>query len=322
MTELDEPLAIAMSPGAIHPAIDHALAAFPARDAREAAKAIACACGERLASDAPDAWGGSRLTGDGFPFELSFSTLDPRLRFTIEPGGRWLALSERLEAAAIVVATIAGSPVPGATLAGLRAMQADAPLAYGAWVGCRVGPNGTQAKLYVEVPRIAPFHVESLLLDEREVTPRMLAYSPSTHSFEAYCRVPSLEPRHLAAVLQLVDGEARVPWLHDFITEAYGHRLSGRLPGPSVGVSFVRHAAEKRVTLHFYARAFWGSDAGIRRGFSRVARAAGWDDTAYLRVTAPIAHRDEWRTCHGLFGITLDAAHRISLGIGLRPVAP
>lgn len=322
MNDLEEPPAIAMSPQAIHPAIDHALAAFAAADAREAAKAIALACGERLASDDREAWGGSRLTGDGFPFELSFSTIDPRLRFTIEPGGRWLGLGDRLDAAASIVATIAGSPVPDATLAGLRAMQAGASLAYGAWVGCRVGANGTEAKLYVEVPRAARFRVESLVLEEREVTPRMLAYSPSTNSFEAYCRVPSLEPRHLAAVLQLVGGEARVPWLLDFIAEAYGHRLRGRLPGPSVGVSFLRHAAEKRITLHFYARAFWGSDARIRRGFSRAARATGWDDTAYLRVTAPLEHREEWRTSHGLFGITLDETQRVPLGIGLRPVAP
>jgi hypothetical protein len=322
MTDLAEPFVHATGLGSIHPAIDHALSAFPAAEALQAAAAIRCACGPRLASGVPEAWTGSRLTGDGFPLEISFSTADPRLRFTVEPGGRGLPMRERLEFAASVVETVGGIGVPEATLSGLRAMQADTPLAYGAWVGCRTASSGTDCKLYVEVPRGAPMRVRSLVLDERDVVPRMLAYSPSGNSFEAYCRVPSLEPRHLPAVLEGIDGEARARWLLEFIEDAYGHRVRERLPGPSVGVSFLRHAQEKRVTLHFYARALWGSDSGIRRGFSRIARAIGWDDEAYLRVTAPLAERDEWRTYHGLFGITIDAAHCMFLSIGVRPIAP
>ena len=322
MIELAEPPAGTAPVLGIHPAIDHALSAFAAADAARAAGAIRCAHAARLASSAPDAWSGSRLTGDGFPFELGFSTADPRLRFTLEPGAKALAPRERLEAAAAAMAAVGGVPVPAHTLAGLRAMQEGAPLAYGAWMGCRVGAGGIDCKLYAEVPRSVPFRVQTLVLHERDVLPRMLAYSPVANSFEAYCRVPSLEPRHLPAVLEMVDGEARAAWLLEFIEDAYGHRVRERLPGPSVGVSFLRLAAERRVTLHFYARAMWGADAGIRRGFSRVARACGWDDEAYLRVTQTVAGRDEWRTSHGLFTITLDAANRMSLGIGLRPVAP
>lgn len=322
MTDLAAPFTRAPGIASIHPAVDFALAAFPEAEARQAAAAVRCALHARLASALPDAWSGSRLTGDGFPFEVSFSTADPRLRFTAEPGGRGTPMREWLDAAAAAVATVGGIPVPEVTLAGLRAMQADMPLAYGAWVGCRTGAAGTDCKLYVEVPRNVPFRVRTLVLDERDVMPRMLAYSAAANSFEAYCRVPSLEPRHLPAVLEGIDAESRAPWLLEFIEDAYGHRVRERLPGPSVGVSFLRHAQDNRVTLHFYARALWGSDAGIRRGFARVAQAAGWDATAYLRLTEPLAERDEWRTFHGLFGITLDAAQRMSLSIGVRPVAP
>lgn len=319
MTDLAHPAAWL---GPIHPAIDHALAAFPAAEARQAAAAIRHACGIRIASPEADAWKGSRLTGDGFPLELAFCTADARLRFTVEPGGRATALTSRLDAAATVAAMVGGAVMPPHVLAGLRAIQEDAALLYGAWLGCRIGPRGTDCKVYSEVPHGAPLHLESLVLAGREATPRIVGCDLASGALEAYCRVRSLEPRHLPAVLDLAGAGSRAAWLLEFLEDAHGYRIAGRLPGPSVGVSFVRHAEHPRVTLHFYARSFWGSDGGIRRGFARVAQATGWDGSTYLRVTEPIAQRDEWRTHHGLFGVTLDAAQRLSLSIGVRPIAP
>jgi hypothetical protein len=308
--------------GAIHPAIDHAPAAFPPADARLAAAVIRHACGGRIASADPDAWKGSRLTGDGFPFELGFATSDARLRFTVEPGTRTTAQHARLANAATVAAMVGGVVAAPQALEGLRAMQEKAALAYGAWLGCRIGPGGADCKLYVEVPPGAPFRVESLVLEGREVTPRMVACDLASGAIEAYCRVRSLEPRHLPAVLASIGAEARAPDVFHFIEEAYGHRIRERLPGPSIGVSFVRNEARPRVTLHFYARSLWGSDGGIRRGFSRVAQGTGWDDRAYQGVTEPLANRDEWRTYHGLFGLTVDASPNLALSIGVRPMAP
>ena len=319
MTDLAYPSA---GLGAIHPAIDHALAAFRGDEARLAAAAIRHACGSRVASLDPDAWKGSRLTGDGFPFEIAFSTADARLRFTVEPGSRATALQSRLDAAATVAAMVGGIVAPPPALARLREMQQDAALAYGAWLGCRIGPRGMECKLYAEVPNGAPFRVESLVLEGREATPRMVALDLASGAVEFYCRVRSLEPRHLPDVLDAVGARERTPWLLGFIEEAHGHRIRGRLPGPSIGVSLVRNGPRPRLTLYFYARALWGSDGDIRRGFSRVANATGWDDATYQRVTEPLAHRDEWRTFHGLFGITLDADRSVSLSIGVRPVAP
>lgn len=319
MTDLAYPAAAL---GAIHPAIDYALGAFTPVDARLAAAAIWHACGARVASHEPDAWKGSRLTGDGFPFELTFSTADARLRFTVEPGARATALWSRLDAAATVAAMVGGVAAPPQALTGLRAMQANAALAYGAWLGVRIGPRGTDCKLYAEVPNGAPFRVESLALEGREVTPRMLACDLASGAIEAYCRVPSLEPRHLPAVLGTIGAGARAPCVLEFIEAAYGHRIRGRLPGPSIGVSFVRNSAQPRVTLHFYARSLWGSDGGIRRGFARLACSTGWSGDAYLRVTESLTHRDEWRTYHGILSLTIDAAQRLSLSIGVRPVAP
>jgi hypothetical protein len=149
----------------------------------------------------------------------------------------------------------------------------------------------------------------------------MLGYAPAAHEYETYLRLPSLMPHELAAVLAPAGAQGRAGWLLDWIEEAYGHPLRGRLPGPSVGASYTG-GTRPRVTLHFYARALWGGDARIRRGFARAAGVLGWDPHAYLALTAPLASREDWRTWHGLVGITLDGASHVSLAIGVRPEAP
>ena len=311
--------------GGIHPAIAHALCAFPAVLARRAAGPIQLILGRRLAGEAPNAWRSSCLTGDGFPFELAFCTGDDRLRFTIEPGYEDLDPHTRLDLAGELIRTLGEEQLPLEVLEDFRAIQAGAPLEYGAWIGCRVGSDRMGVKLYVEIPdgwTGTSLRHAAPVLPDRVVVPRMTAYTPSTGAFEVYFRVPSLEPRHLPAVLAPAGMEVHAPWLVGLIEEAYGHVVRGRLPGPSVGVSYVAEPGRSRVTLHFYARALWGSDARIRRGWPRLATALGWDDQAYLQVTRPLAERESWRTFHGLVGISLDAPPRITVSIGVRPVMP
>jgi hypothetical protein len=279
--------------------------------------------GERFARGCSDAWRSSRLTGDGFPFEIAFSTADDRLRFTLEPGGHDLDPHQRLDRASELMNLLSDDPVPPNVLQQSRAMQLAAPLKFGAWVGCRISEEGAAFKLYAEVPpgRLSSLNDLPLTLSDRTIIPRMFAYSPATGVFESYVRVPSLEPHHLPAVLAPAGLEAQAPWFINFIEEAYSHVVRGRLPGPSVGVSYVTERGSTRITLHFYARALWGSDARIRRGFSRVARAFDWDTERYLEMTAPMATRESWRCYHGIFGITLSRFLPTSLTIGLRPIA-
>jgi hypothetical protein len=307
----------------IHPAIDYALSAFPPRIARQAEGPIRLMLGDGLTSETSDARGSSRLTGDRFPFEIAFCTADDRLRFTIEPGASDLDPRHRLEVASELMREMSES-VPPDVLDDLCAMQSDRPLTYGAWIGCRVDGEGMALKLYAEVPpggQTAGLYPAPRLSD-RTVVPQILAYTPATQEFESYFRVASLEPRHLPAVLAPAGIETQSQWLVGFVEEAYGYVVRGRLPGPSVGISYAAGPTRRRVTLHFYARAIWGSDARIRRGFSRVASACAWDERAYLHVTAPIAARESWKTFHGLFGITLEQSQPISLSIGVRPVKP
>jgi hypothetical protein len=206
----------------------------------------------------------------------------------------------------------------------LAALQAPGPLRYGAWLGCRFGPDAPAFKVYAEVPLgqdVSPGWRVPLVLPDRDVVPRMVALGPTGDAVEIYVRVPSLLPEHLPAVLDPIGLADRSAWLLAYLEEAYGHTVRGRIPGPSVGVSYAI-GATPRVSLHLYARAVWGGDARIRRGFLRCARALGWDSRAYEQVSAPLASRDEWRSFHGLLGITLQADGQPALTIGLRPLAP
>jgi hypothetical protein len=317
-----------------HPAIDDALLAYPLPVARRAADVIRAGLAARVASAPADSWRGSRLTGDGFPFELSFCTADDRLRCTLEPGASDLAPRQRLEAAIGVLQRLIGdSPPPGIADA-CRGIQRSRTLKYGAWIGARVVATDCAFKLYVEAPGDDPPAAAVppvLTLPDRPVSTRMVAYSPPSGTIETYVSVPSLEPRHLAAALAPAGLENRAAELLDVIRDMYGYAIRGRVPGPSVGVSYVsvlsfeddvgmRGTTLPRASVYLFARSLWGSDAGIRQQFLRCVRAYAWNADTYERVTAPLARRDSWQTRHGLVCITLERS-AIALAIGVRPVS-
>ena len=302
----------------IHSAIDGALAVFSPDVAHKARLLTRVMFAERVTSGRPDRWDGSRLTGDGFPFELSFCTADDRLRFTVEPGRRDLEPDERFDFA-LAVMERCGAAVPDHVVERCRAIQRHAVLTYGAWVGCRVSSEGHSLKLYVEMPdaQRATLPTPPFALPDRPILMRMLAYSPA--GYESYVRVPSLEPRHLPAILAPAGLAHRAAELMEVLRQAYGYRIRGRLPGPGVGISFGGTESAPRVTVYLFARSLWGADARIRQQFVRVAGASGWNPAAYLEVTAPMAVRESWQTYHGLLGVTLDRSS-MCFAVGVRPV--
>lgn len=306
------------------PEIRHLLAAVGGPVADRAEQIFRVVLAGRLAERTPRAWRGSRLTGDGYPIEVAFSTADDRLRLTLEPGPRGARPTDGLDRVDTVLDQCAGRPLAPAARGRLAALQAGGPLRYGAWLGCRLGSGDPAFKVYAEVPdgvALGAGWPAPLELSDRAVVPRMVAVAPDGEPVETYFRVPSLRPEHLPAVLDPVGLADRSGPLLGYLEEAYGHPVRGRIPGPSVGVSYVLGAAP-RVSLHLYARAVWGGDARIRRGFLQMARAGGWDTGAYEAVSAPLASRDGWRTCHALLGITPSGEGVPVLTLGLRPVAP
>lgn len=306
------------------PEIGHALACQPFGMAASAGEAIQLGLAARMAADGPQAFGGSRLTGDGFPVEFAVSSADDRVRITMEPGGRKLAPPSRLELALSTMARIDSRPVDGAALATIRWLQATAQLGYGAWIGCRVDAAGRRdAKLYAELPASpVPAMMTHFMpaLGDRPVVARMLGCASGGRGLELYLRLPSLLPAELPALLDPVGFVDESGPLLDFLARIHGHALRGRLPGESVGVSYAAGPAGSTVTLFFTARALWGADASIRRSFSALIPAGRARD-AYLAATAAATVRTEWRTYHGLVGITPRRGAEPQLVLGYRPMA-
>src|SRR5512143_244529 len=98
--------------GSIHPALDQALDVFPVEMAGRAAGALQTLLHDRMAADGPDTWSSSRLTGGGFPVELTFATADDRLRYTLEPGSSRITPEQRLEVAIQLIDALGPAGLP------------------------------------------------------------------------------------------------------------------------------------------------------------------------------------------------------------------
>lgn len=316
--------------GAQHPAIDRALSAFPEDSARRAAAALEKMMYERIATDGERAWSSSRLTGDGFPVEFTFTTADDLLRYTVEPASLHVTPQRRFDTAIRLINSLGPFAIAEDMIAALRTTQNHGDLCYGSWLGGRHGPDHNEYKIYVETPdadtacdaleaRLFAFPKPSL--PDRVANLRMIAYLPASQQWEVYFRVKSMAPHHIPRVLAPCGLDARAGELLSYITSAYGYSLGDRLPGPSVGVSYSMRSPEnlQSITLFFFARVLWGADARIRKEFGRLSRKQGWDDSRYQKITAELASSTIWTTHHGIFGINLTRNGQLSLSIGVRP---
>jgi hypothetical protein len=291
------------------------------------------------ASGGPQAWSFSRLTGDGFPLEFAFTTSDAQLRYTADPGGFGLPAAENLDDAVGLLAEL-GQPAPDPRLlAHLKASQQSATrLSYGVWVGGRhvVAPGNNRHapadcfKLYVEMPESSleshlPFITTYLNLPSRmigrPVQLRMVGLEPTTGRIEFYFRIRHLQAGALPLLLQSAGLQQRAGELTDFIEQAYGHPLTERIPGGSVGFSYSLIPGSETIgfTLFLFTRLLWGGDVRIRSRFGERLQEVGQDPSAYWRFSAPLAKRDVYETYHGLLGLTMGPHTPIHLTLGVRP---
>lgn len=325
-----------------HPDIRAALATLAQSDSAAAGRvstALRVLLRRAYASGGPQAWGFSRLTGDGFPLEFAFTTTDTHLRYTADPGGFGQSASGNLDDAVGLLAELGQPPPDPQVLAYMAAsQQTAADLSYGVWVGGRhlVGQAGNRPapedrfKLYAEVPESSleshlPFITTYLpfpsRLIGRPVQLRMVGLEPATGRLEFYFRMRHLEAGALPLLLQPTGLHSRAGELADFIERAYEHPLSERIPGGSVGFSYGLIPGRETIvfTLFLFSRLLWGGDARIRPRFFERMRQAGQDPTAYWRFSAPLAERDVCRTYHGLMGLAMAPHAPIHLTLGVRP---
>jgi hypothetical protein len=275
------------------------------------------------------AWVFSRLTGDGFPIEFTFSSADEEIRYAIEVAGPEMNEAQRLSHAERLLQRL-GVSLPKQVSTLLHRVQEDGSLLYGAWIGGRHNQDGDRYKLYVEVPTAGSeegkrlIHTllgEDPLLPNRVVQLRMIGYDLNSSRTELYFRTKGLETWEIGLLLRRVGLFSRELDLIDLLEEANGRPVQPTLLGASYGFSFsIPPDGEPPIfSLFTAARTIFGGDGRIRRRLLALGKQRNWQFRNYAQMSEPLSDRSDWRTNHGMVSFVVPPQGPLVLHIGLRP---
>lgn len=254
------------------------------------------------------------LTGDGFPFELSFTTADDDLRWTCELASAGTA-SQRLCQTINTYKNLGGTTVE----------PDSSPNRFGAWLGGRHSFEGNSGyKLYIE-PEDTPLDPSTPLPKGNVVGFRpdlqMIGIGPEIGRREYYYRFQTGSSYLLRELSKLAGLSHRAETLLQLIGNETPNDLERTLSRMPIGISFAyaSQSSVPQLTVLFFARVLWGGDASIRKTFADKLIAAGRDPAAYMAATHPILDHNCALTWHGMSAVTItDTQHFWS--VGLRPV--
>jgi len=274
-------------------------------------------------------WSFSRLTGDGFPVEITLSSADAGISYAAEVAGPEVPDVERLSRALAVLERLSQPRPPTEITDLLFRVQASGTLSYGAWVGARHHIDGDRYKVYVEVPRshwhttqyqFSHFFGKEPLLSNRGTQLRLIGYDPRKHRMELYFRVEQLENWELAQLLNRVGLNRRLEELLTLLEDIYGCSIAETIPSANLGFSYsFGFGAEPAFSLFAEARSVLGSDESIRRRLLALGVRRGWDMSTYEKLSAPIASRVGRRTRHTLLSFVIPPEGPLSVRIGMSP---
>jgi hypothetical protein len=313
---------------AIDRAIDLAARRWPraAADARAALDEALTGVYESIWPEV--AWRFSRITGDGFPVELTFSSADSGIRYTAEIGGPEMATSARVAAAQRWVRRRRGHGTKGPGDQGTRGRgdegtkgpgdqgtkgpREGARLRWGAWGGGFHDGVTNRRKIYVETtsggPAWAWLPAGSAL--------RFVGMRADSNDREHYFRRDNLTIAEVGRVMCGAELRECASLLLDAIADTLPWPTGDRLLRADAGFSVVPGHA---VSVFTYARRVWGSDASIRRAVLRLAERRGWDVDLYEQVTRSLQHADGYLTHHGVLAWIAVRGRPIELRISVRP---
>jgi hypothetical protein len=265
----------------------------------------------------------SHLTASGSPFELTFRSNETSIRITVEGGDADVNPRERLARVAAVVQPDARD------LDAISRVQGDDELQWGAWAAINVARGGTSSKLYAEVPPDGHGRAMDLVAARTGVRPaldrtlhvRMLAFSPSSRTFEVYYRVLDLRPWELRGVLAPLGLERREIEVRGLLEDVCQAALHRQLPARKLGFSYAwRDGAAPVFSFYGFAFELFGSDCRTRRRTLGFASRRGWSLAAYDAYTAPLDSLDT-QEHHGMFGISIgdELAPECRIGVAARP---
>jgi hypothetical protein len=268
-----------------------------------------------------------RLTGDGFPVELVFSSLDTAIRYTCEVGGPGMAPKERLESVRNLL-SIFGEP---ASFPFSRLQEGSAQLHWGAWLGGRHTHTRDQYKFYVEAPEeLVPVARNELadalgdyrtLLQSHAYALRIVAFEPGSQRLEFYFRGCLLQPKELADLLCFSGLAHYEEDLFCLLEETSRQPSRIRLPGTQHGFSLSLEAGGKIETFTFFvfARSLFGTDLATRSALLALAAKHRWNLEHYSAVSAGLEATARTGVNHGMVSFIVRKSDLPSISIGLRP---
>ncbi len=318
----------------VHPALDRALAiagGVAPDEARDAAAVLATLLRGFDASAVEDPWHQSRLSCEGYPVELSFSSRDAGLRYTSEVAEPGVAPAARTARAVALFEQLTGGRLPRPLVDRLVTAQAAGELRYGAWLGGRHHGARRSFKLYLEVPAEADPILEPW--DERLVChPRVLRAREPLLSMvglqvrplrvELYYHVKRLMVGEVATLMSRVHLNDLAPAVLDRLRRLYRRPLERELPCTDFGFSYAisPDGAPPCFTLYTFATSLLGGDAKIRSAILGAAAAVDrWDVRIYERLSKTIASRRGRLTRHGLVGVAVAPGEAPAIVFGLAP---
>jgi hypothetical protein len=264
------------------------------------------------------AWSFSRLTADGFPFELSFvgtavsGSAAPGLRWTAEVAGPEMPHDQRLKHAVEWVARFDGQ-IDVRTeepLTEVRHLQSRGELRWGAWLGGRHRDGHDRYKIYAEVPR-----------QGSSGGLRMIGFDFDRLVVERYYRAGPRTAAELTGVLEQADLASRADELLDLVSICAGWPVRPELPGANFGISVATDSRGLKVgvALIAFVRLIFGVDALARRSILALADRFGWDMGGYEVATRGLEGKWKGRPMHTMVSWVVAPDEPVRTTIGVRP---
>jgi hypothetical protein len=273
----------------------------------------------------------SRLTGDGFPVEFTFSSATNSISYTTEVAGPEIGERKKIEiGVALMLEKTLSSPSIGNAEIIARLIKQPS-LTYGSWMaGRHENRKNDRYKIYLEVTPdcdylgvtfMQRFLPDFSVICRRCFSLRMLSLGNS-NKIEYYFRLSGIEPWQLLFLMRSLGFDEQGKDLLGFINLLSKRKVDKSFIGDSLGFSVAldEAGAPEAITIFtFNYKVFEPGDDAIRSSVLRYSDWFGWDFDNYARITEPLAGRTSRLTNHGLVAFTVIPDGKKIFQVGLRP---
>jgi len=273
----------------------------------------------------------SRLTGDGFPLEFTFSSAVNAISYTTEIAGPEIPEMQKIKQAwkLLSAQTLQQNERPITAMISRLVEQPD--LRYGAWVGGRHCLNvDDRYKIYLEITEtcrdIGDDFLQSFIMDQSVLTKqqyrmRMMSID-NNNKGEYYFRLFNIDVWQLLYTMRCLGFAEQGRALLHFVADISKREIDKSFIGNNLGFSIATDAERRPVAISIFTfnyKVFEPGDSNIRKKILQVSERFGWDFTNYEKISEPVSKGTGRLTHHGLVAFSITRQGEKIMQIGLRP---